>query len=126
MDIIVYAHEQKLLSWIDSKDPARKGSRKINAFISKGDPVGKLAPEAAERWRNSGPVDSAEGLTSHSIHKAAVSMALASGVSKENIRRFIKWREPEMTWVYADTNYKVPERWRSCFAWMLDNPAQNA
>ena len=53
-------------------------------------------------------------------------MALASGVSQENIRRFIKWRDPEMTWVYADTNYKVPERWRSCFAWMLDNPAQNA
>ena len=65
LDIIVYAHEQKLLSWIDSKDPARQGSRKINAFISRADPVGKLAPEAAERWRNSGPSDSAEGLTSH-------------------------------------------------------------
>ena len=53
-------------------------------------------------------------------------MALASGVSAENIRRFIKWRDTEMTFVYSDQSYEVPERWKSCFAWMLSLPTQNA
>ena len=33
LDIIVYAHEQKLLSWIDSKDPARQGTRGLGSII---------------------------------------------------------------------------------------------
>ena len=67
-----------------------------------------------------------QSISSHSVRKAAISMAMASGVSSENLRRWTRWRDPEMVWHYAQVDYVVPDAWKSFFAWMKDLPAQSA
>ena len=65
-------------------------------------------------------------ISSHSIRKAAISMALASGVSAQNIRRWTRWHQAEMVWHYAQADYVVQDHWKSFFAWMKALPAQTA
>jgi hypothetical protein len=66
-----------------------------------------------------------EKLTSHSMRKAGVSLALASGVSIPNLTNWCHWRSAEMPWHYADQKYVAPSEWKDVFAWMKQRPAQN-
>ena len=110
--IIGFAHEAKLLSFMDYA--------KMNKFFVDIDAANLL--ESADRASNG----KRHAVTSHCIRKAAVSMALTSGVSAENIRHLVQWRSQDMTWIYTDPNYIVPPNWRSCFDWMKELPFQNA
>ena len=65
-------------------------------------------------------------VTSHSIRKAGVALAIASGVSQENVRRWTRWRNAEMLWQYAPIDYESPPDWHTAFGWMRTLAAQNA
>jgi hypothetical protein len=109
-----------LLDSIDSKHPERSGSRKINTHLVAIKATQQLSP--ADRTI----AGKQQSISSHSVRKAAISMAMASGVSSENLRRWTRWRDPEMVWHYAQVDYVVPDAWKSFFAWMKDLPAQSA
>ena len=125
--IIEYALNEKddksgdsLMSSIDSIRPESQGSQKINKHL-KNVQATKLLRQP-DRTR----AGLAQSISSHSIRKAGISMALVSGVSAANLRRWTRWRSEEMVWHYAQTDYIVPVEWKQFFAWMIELPAQSA
>ena len=125
--IIEYALNEKddksggsLMSSIDSIRPESQGSQKINKHL-KNVQATKLLRQP-DRTR----AGLAQSISSHSIRKAGISMALASGVSAANLRRWTRWRSEEMVWHYAQADYIVPVEWKKFFAWMIELPAQSA
>lgn len=120
MSIIKFAHANKLLDFLNVQYPATQGYRKINAFLNGIQATESLRPEdkvIGGRIQN---------ISSHSLRKAGVSMALATDISAENIRHWVQWRDVDMTWLYSSSTYVVPEPWRSFFSWMKNLPHQNA
>ena len=127
LSVIRYAIDHKnpgantaLISIIDTQNPETEGSAIINGHLHRIDATGHLSDD--DRLKNG----RSQSISSHSIRKAAISMALASGVSAQNIRRWTRWHQAEMVWHYAQADYVVPDHWRSFFAWMTALPAQNA
>jgi hypothetical protein len=125
--IIEYALSEKddksgdsLMSSIDSIKPETQGSRKINKHLKKVQATLHL------RENDRTKAGLSQSISSHSIRKAAISMALASGVSAANLRRWTRWRNEEMAWHYAQLDYIVPAKWQQFFAWMIELPAQSA
>lgn len=125
--IIEYALSEKddksgdsLMSSIDSISPETQGSQKINKHLRSIKATNRLQKNDRKRAGLS------QSISSHSIRKAAISMALASGVSAANLRRWTRWRNEEMVWHYAQIDYVVPVKWKQFFAWMIELPAQSA
>ena len=127
MEVIQYAIDNKnpgsaaaLISVVDSQNPETGGSANINSHLHRIGATAQL--EETDRVQNG----RTHSISSHSIRKAAISMALASGVSAQNIRRWTRWHQAEMVWHYAQADYEVPDHWKSFFAWMKSLPAQTA
>ena len=52
---------------------------------------------------------------------------LASGVRKDNLIRYVHWRDADMPYTYVDSNYEVRGTgWETFFAWLKDHVEQNA
>jgi len=121
LDIIKSAHELKLLTWIDSGNPEVQGNQKINKFLASIKATSLLEPADATRG------DKRQTITSHSIRRAAVSMAMANGVNIANITRFVFWRDTSMPWTYIDREFVVKGTgWETFFAGLLDRSEQSA
>ena len=68
-----------------------------------------------------------QSISSHSIRRAAVSMAMATGVRKDNLIRYVHWRDADMPYTYVDSNYEVRGTgWETFFSWLKDRVEQNA
>ena len=104
----------------DCQDPELQGSDKVNTFLKSIDATGSLRPSDS----NVGGLK--QHISSHSLRKAGVGIALAAGVSQENIRRWTRWRDAEMLWQYAPNDYPVPPEWHSVFSWMTELASQQA
>lgn len=124
---IKYAMEHKnpgsdraLISFIDSNRPEKDGAARINKHLDNIGATAQLRPSDRIKMGRT------QSISSHSIRKAAISMALASGVSAQNIRRWTRWFDVNMVWHYAQADYVVPEQWKSFFHWMTKLPAQHA
>ena len=105
----------QLLPWIDSDNPEIQENQKINQFLSSIKATDRLNPADATRG------DKRQTITSHSIRRAAVSMAMANGVNIANITRF------SVPWTYIDRDYVVKGTgWETFFAWLLERTEQFA
>ena len=119
--VIEKALSRAALSFVDCDAPETQASRKLtSALVQDLNLEGKLRPEDRSRMGKS------QRVSSHSIRRAAVSMAMASGVSAPNIIRWVLWRDQAMPFTYVDPDYEVQAAWRSFFIWMLKRPEQNA
>jgi hypothetical protein len=119
--LIRRAHSRGLLSWIDSGNPEVQGHEKINRFLASVGSNDLLS--ASDRTRGG----RAQSISSHSIRRAAVSMAMAAGARIGNITRYVHWRDNEMPWTYIDTEYVVAGTgWESFFGWLTGRIEQNS
>jgi hypothetical protein len=121
LTVIEKALSRSALSFIDCDAPESQASRKLtNALVRDLNLEAKLRPEDRSRMGKS------QRISSHSIRRAGVSMAMASGISAPNIIRWVLWRDHSMPFTYVDQDYELPHEWRSVFRWMLSRPEQNA
>ena len=119
LSIIQFAHKGRMLDFLNVKNPGTRGYQVINKFLKRIN-ASDLLNEADQI------IDSRrQHITSHSLRKAGASLALASGVRAENIRQWVHWRDPSMTWTYTSASYQAPMEWKSFFAFMLELPHQN-
>ena len=108
------------MSLYDCEHPEEEGSDLINSFLTSiGATQGLHHDDALKGGKT-------QRVTSHSLRKAGVALAIASGVSQENVRRWTRWRNPEMLWQYAPIDYNSSPDWHSLFGWMKTLAAQNA
>ena len=121
LTIIRSAKDGRLLGWIDCDKPETQGNSRINAFLKHIKATAGLRPGHAQEGGRR------QSISSHSIRRAAVSMAMASGVRKDNLIRYVHWRDADMPYTYVDSNYQVRGTgWETFFAWLKDRVEQNA
>ena len=121
LHIIRAAKDGSLLGWIDCDKPETQGNSRVNAFLKHIKATAELRPGHARVGGRR------QSISSHSIRRAAVSMAMATGVRKDNLIRYVHWRDADMPYTYVDSNYEVRGTgWETFFSWLKDRVEQNA
>lgn len=113
MEVIQYAkNEFKSLDRFDCAYPERDGSGLLNSFLDSIGATQSLSSTDAQR----GGLN--QHVSSHSVRKAGVNLGLAGEVAPDTIRRWTRWRDADMLWQYAASDYPVPAEWLALFAWL--------
>jgi hypothetical protein len=121
LTIIGAAARMGALSPYECDRPESAAHRKITAAIQTVlNLQSKLRP--ADRSR----LGRTQKLTSHSIRRAAVTMAMRQGLSAPNIIRWVYWKDSSMPYTYVDKDYVHSPKWDHFFKWMLSRTEQNA
>ena len=121
MIIVQAAARTGALAHYECDRPESDAHRKITIAIQK-----TLKLQSKLRVADKSRLGRAQKLTSHSIRRAAVTMAMHQGLTAPNIIRWVYWRDTSMPYTYVDKDYVHSPDWDQFFAWMLHRTEQNA
>ena len=119
--IIQAAARMGALATYECDRPEADAHRKITNAIQK-----VLNLQSKLRTADETRLGRSQKLTSHSIRRAAVTMAMHQGLSTANIIRWVYWKDSSMPYTYIDKDYEHSPAWDEFFTWMLSRTEQHA
>lgn len=121
LNIIQAAARMGALAAYECDRPEADSHRKITNAIQK-----VLGLQSKLRAEDRTRLGRTQKLTSHSIRRAAVTMAMQQGLSASNIIRWVYWKDASMPYTYVDKDYVHSPEWDNFFKWMLSRSEQHA